>query len=259
MTQDAATLLIVEDDDATRTFLADNLIADGYEVLVADCAADALRLLETKFPDVVLLDVVLPDASGLDLLRRVRAADGVATRANPAVPVLVLSGRDSELDRVRAFEAGADDHVGKPFAYGELRLRIAAQLRRLEPRGGGRLRAGDLEVDPASREVLLRGTHVELSQKEFALLRTLASAPTKVFTKEELLRTVWGFRASGATRTLDSHACRLRQKLGLEGDRFVVNVWGVGYRLVDPAPVVDPLRAEPRRPRFAVGEPGLVA
>lgn len=265
MNDDTATLLVVEDDDATRTFLADNLTADGYEVLVADCAADALRLLETKFPDVVLLDVGLPDTSGLDVLRRVRDADGLASRANPAVPMLVLSGRATELDRVRAFEAGADDVLGKPFSYAELRLRLAAVLRRLEvaSRGAGRLRVGDLEIDIPAREVLLRGRRIELSQKEFALLRSLASFPTKVWTKEELLRTVWGYKSMGATRTLDSHACRLRQKLAADGDRFVVNVWGVGYRLVDPAPVADPLRDLPaapvRRRRFAAPVRGMVA
>jgi DNA-binding response OmpR family regulator len=258
--EEASTILVVEDDDATRTFLADNLIADGYEVLVADCAADALRLLETKFPDVVLLDIGLPDVSGLDLLRRAREADGVASRINPAVPVVVLSGRASELDRVRAFEAGADDFVAKPFSYGELRLRVGALLRRMEPSGRSvRVRVGDLEVDATSREVLLRGRRIELSQKEFALLRTLASAPTKVWTKQELLRTVWGFRSVGATRTLDSHACRLRQKLGVDGDRLVVNVWGVGYRLVDPAPVADPLRPASRAGRFTVAAPQVVA
>ena len=99
---------------------------------------------------------------------------------------------------------------------------------------------GALEVDPPSREVTLRGERVELSQKEFALLRTLASDPTRVFTKEELLRTVWGFRSMGSTRTLDSHACRLRHKLACAGDRFVVNVWGVGYRLID-GPVTAPV------------------
>jgi DNA-binding response OmpR family regulator len=264
MTDEAATILVVEDDDATRTFLADNLTADGYDVLVADCARDALRLFETKFPDVAVIDVGLPDVSGLELLRRVREADGVASKLNPATPLLVVSGRDAELDRVRGFEAGADDYVGKPFSYGELRLRVAALLRRMEAgrRGRGRMRAGDLEIDVPSREVVLRGRRIELSQKEFSLLRTLASDPTKVWTKEELLRTVWGFRSMGSTRTLDSHACRLRQKLGADGDKYVVNVWGVGYRLVDPAPTEDPLRAEapPRRSaRFAVPEPGRVA
>jgi DNA-binding response OmpR family regulator len=235
MTADeAATILVVEDDDATRTFLADNLTADGYDLLVADCARDGARLLETKFPDLLVLDVGLPDASGLDLLRRVREADGVASRIDPRTPVLVLSGRAGELDRVRGFDRGCDDYVAKPFSYPELRGRVAALLRRANQRRGmGRLRVGDLEVDPPARRVLLRGEAVELSQKEFALLRTLATEPTKVWTKEELLRSIWGFRSMGTTRTLDSHACRLRHKLASHGDHFVVNVWGVGYRLVD--------------------------
>jgi DNA-binding response OmpR family regulator len=164
----------------------------------------------------------------------VRAADGVVSRIDPSVPLLVLSGRAGDVDRVRGFERGADDFVAKPFAYGELRLRIAAVLRRTRARPGqGRLRVGSLSVDPASREVRLRGRRIELSQKEFALLRALAVDPTRVLTKEELLRDVWGYRTLGTTRTLDSHACRLRTKLAAEGDRFVVNVWGVGYRLID--------------------------
>jgi DNA-binding response OmpR family regulator len=238
MTDDASTILVVEDDDATRTFLADNLLADGYDVLAAGSAAEGLRLLESRFPDLAIVDVGLPDGSGLDLLARVRAADGVASRVDPFTPLVVLSGRRTELDRVRGFERGADDYVSKPFAYSELRARVAALLRRAQRRPGmGRLRVGALEVDPASREVRLRGEAVVLSQKEFALLRTLAAEPTKVFTKDELLRNVWGFRSAGQTRTLDSHACRLRAKLSRSGDRFVVNVWGVGYRLVDgPVP-----------------------
>ena len=231
---DSTTLLLVEDDSGLRTFLADNLTADGYDVLVADTVRDAVRLLEYKQPDLALIDVGLPDGSGLDLIARVRAADGVASRLDPGLPLVVLTGRSGELDRVRGFERGADDFVVKPFSYPELRGRVAAILRRMQPRVRlGRLRVGDLEVDPASREVRLRGRRIELSQKEFALLRTLAAAPCRVFTKEELLRDVWGFRSLGATRTLDSHACRLRQKLGTGGDKFVVNVWGVGYRLID--------------------------
>ena len=235
----AHTILLVEDDDATRTFLADNLTADGYDVLVADGARDALRLLEAKFPDLVVVDVVLPDAAGLDLVREVRSADGIASRLDPHTPVLVLSGRSSELDRLRGFERGADDYVVKPFAYTEVRARIEALLRRANLRPGqGTLRVGELRIDPPSRDVTLRGRRIVLSQKEFALLRTLATEPTRVFTKEELLRNVWGFRALGSTRTLDSHACRLRQKLSRGGDRFVLNVWGVGYRLID-GPVED--------------------
>jgi len=233
----AATILLVEDDAPTRTFLADNLTADGYELLVADCARDGLRLLETKFPDVALVDLGLPDGSGLDIVRRVRASDGVASRIDPAVPLVVVSGRGGELDRLRGFDHGCDDYVCKPFSYPELRARIEALLRRADARRRpGRLRIGELEIDAASRMVRLRGEPVELSQKEFALVRTLASDPTRVFTKDELLRTIWGFRTLGSTRTLDSHACRVRHKLCRGGDRFVVNVWGVGYRLVDGPP-----------------------
>ena len=234
---DPATLLVVEDDDATRTFLADNLSADGYDLLVADCASIGLSLIERRFPDLALIDVGLPDASGFELLRRVRTADGIASRMNPDMPLMVISGRATELDRVRGFDRGADDYVCKPFSYPELRHRIAALLRRADHRPShGRLRAGPLEVDPPSREVRLHGERIALSQKEFALLRTLVADPTRVFTKDELLRTVWGFRSRGSTRTLDSHACRLRHKLGAHGDRYVVNVWGVGYRLVDSPP-----------------------
>jgi DNA-binding response OmpR family regulator len=235
---DPATILVVEDDRATRTFLADNLTADGYELLVADNAHEALRLLESKFPDLALVDLGLPDASGFEILRRVRQADGVASRIDPATPLVLLTGRDGELDRVRGFERGADDYICKPFSYPELRGRIAALLRRArQRRRGGRLRVGALEIDPAARTTHLRGAPVDLSQKEFALLRMLAAEPVRVFTKDELLRQIWGFRHMGTTRTLDSHACRLRRKLGVHGDRFVVNVWGVGYRLVDAAAV----------------------
>jgi DNA-binding response OmpR family regulator len=234
MRSETPTLLLVEDDPVLSTFLADNLTADGFELVQADAGHDGLRDLEFRRPDLAILDLGLPDGSGIELLTRVRAADGVASRLDPQLPLMVLSGRASELDRVRAFERGADDFVAKPFSYSELRLRIAAMLRRTrEQRGHGRLRVGDLEIDPAAREVRLRGRRIDLSQKEFALLRALAADPTRVLTKEELLRDVWGFRTLGTTRTLDSHACRLRHKLGAHGDRFVVNVWGVGYCLID--------------------------
>ena len=241
MRDDPPTILLIEDDPVLRTFLADNLSADGYDPVMADTARDALRALEYKRPDLAIVDIGLPDGSGLEVIERVRAADGVASRLDPTVPLIVLSGRSSELDRVRGLERGADDFVAKPFSYPELRLRLTAVLRRTrERRGRGRLRVGALDLDPASREVRLRGRRVELSQKEFALLRALAADPTRVWTKEELLRDVWGFRALGTTRTLDSHACRLRHKLAADGDRFVINVWGVGYRLVDGPSSVNP-------------------
>jgi DNA-binding response OmpR family regulator len=228
---DPPRILLVEDDPALSSFLVDNLHADGFVPLLAGTMADGLRLLEFKHPDLALVDLGLPDGSGLDLIARVRAADGIATRLDPAMPLVVLTGRADEIDRLRGFEKGADDYVVKPFSYAELRLRLVAVLRRTRlRRGAGRVRVGELEIDPASRDVWLRGALVTLSQKEFALLRALAVEPTRVFTKQELLRDVWGFRSLGTTRTLDSHACRLRRKLG---GAFVVNVWGVGYRLVD--------------------------
>lgn len=242
--RDRPTLLLVEDDAATRSFLGDNLEADGYAVVTAETAHDGLRLFGTAFPDVAIVDAGLPDAPGLDLVAHARAADGVATRIDPGVPIVVLLARDGELERVRALERGADDVLAKPLSYRELCCRLDALLRRSERRTrAGRMRVGDLDIDAASRAVHLRGERLDLSAKEFALLRTLAADPTRVYTKAELLRAIWGQRGVGSTRTLDSHACRLRRKLGADGERFVVNVWGVGYRLVDvPAPAA-PLAA----------------
>jgi DNA-binding response OmpR family regulator len=139
------------------------------------------------------------------------------------------------MDRVRGFERGADDYVVKPFAYGELRLRLRALLRRTRTAGDARTRIGSLEIDPLAREVRVRGERVTLSAKEYALLQALAADPSRVWTKRELLRDVWGYQSDGTTRTLDSHACRLRNKLSGGGERFVLNVWGVGYRLVERA------------------------
>jgi DNA-binding response OmpR family regulator len=228
------TILLVEDHKTTRSFLADNLAADGYELVEAETAADAQRLLASRYPDLAIVDLGLPDYDGLELLRLVRNADGATSRINPDIPLLVLSGRAGELDRLRGFARGCDDYLVKPFSYPELHARIGALLRRTSRRPEhGRLRVGPLEVDPLARQVWLHGEIVALSKKEFALLRALAADPTRVFTRDELLRGVWGFRSPGATRTLDSHAGRLRAKLSVGGARFVVNVWGVGYRLID--------------------------
>jgi len=228
-----ATLVVCEDDEATLELLCDHLIADRYEALPAPSASDALRLCHYKQPDLMLLDLMLPDAAGLAVLRGARTADGATSKFDPELPVIVLSGRGSEPDRVRGLREGADDYLVKPVHVPELVARIAAVLRRRRgPREGPR-RVGDLVIDPATRSVKLGGRPVELANKEFALLRALAADPTRVFTKEELLRDVWDFRSLGRTRTLDSHASRLRRKLDPEHSRFVVNCWGVGYRLID--------------------------
>lgn len=228
------TILLVEDHPPTRSFLADNLSADGFDILEAGCAADAERLLAARRPDLAVLDLCLPDRDGLELLDRVRGADRVSAPVDPDLPILVLTGRISELDRLRGFARGCDDYLAKPFSYQELLARIGALLRRSSRRPRlGRLRVGALEIDPAARQVWVDGRPVALSKKEFALLRALATEPNRVFTREELLRGVWGFQVVCATRTIDSHAHRLRKKLNAAGGRFVVNVWGVGYRLVD--------------------------
>lgn len=234
MNPSPATILVVEDDRLTRTFLADNLSADGFVLLEAECAEDARELIETQFPDLAIIDLGLPDRDGLELLRDVREADRLAGSIDPDLLLLVVTGRATELHRLRAFERGCDDYIVKPFSYPELRARVNALLRRQQRRVGlGKIRVGPLEIDPLARQVRVHGERVALSKKEFALVRALAADPTRVYTREELLRGVWGFRTLGATRTLDSHASRLRRKLGSSGERFVVNVWGVGYRLMD--------------------------
>jgi DNA-binding response OmpR family regulator len=226
-------VLVVEDDERTAGFLADNLRADGFRVAVAGEAAEALRAIEVRQPDLVVLDLALgAGSSGLSVLDRVRSADGLGTRIDPALPVIILSGHGSEIDRVRGFRRGADDFVVKPFSYAELLARVRAVLRRADARAGaGALIVGELALDPETRLVRVGERNVALSPKEFALLHALARQPTRVFSKAELLRDVWGYMAMGATRTVDAHACRLRRKLG--GARWVVSVRGVGYRLVD--------------------------
>jgi DNA-binding response OmpR family regulator len=231
--REIASVVVCEDDGPTLELLCDNLVADRYGVLPAPSAADALRLCRFKQPDLMLLDLALPDASGLDVLREIRAADGVVSRFDPRLPVIVLSGRGAEQERVRGLESGADAYLVKPFSYSELRAQIAAVLRRTERRRSGPLRVGEIVVDPDRRRVWVGGRSVPLSKKEFALLHVLASDPHRVFSKRELLGEVWGLRAPTKTRTLDSHASRLRRKLDPERARFVINCWGVGYRLLD--------------------------
>jgi DNA-binding response OmpR family regulator len=236
MAPSQTSILVVEDDEPTRAFLCDQLAADGYRAVGAGGVAEALRALEVRRPDVVLLDLMLADGHGLMVLDRVRAADGLASRIDPETPVVVLSGRTGESDRIRGLTRGADDYVCKPFSYPELLARVRCVLRRSAGRRlRGLVRVGELTIDPATRAVRLDGEPVQLSAKEFGLLYALASDPGRVHPKGELLRDVWGYLASGTTRTVDTHACRLRRKLSAGGRDFVVNVRGVGYRLTEAA------------------------
>jgi DNA-binding response OmpR family regulator len=234
MEPESPTVLIVEDHYATRRFLADNLAIDGYEPLEAGSAADGLRLLGTGRPELAIIDLGLPDRDGLDVLTELRSSARRGGSLDSQLPVLILTGRGGELDRIRGFERGTDDYLVKPFSYPELRGRLDALLRRTRARPRlGRLRVGALELDPVARDAWIDGAPVHLTNKEFALALLLATEPTRVFTRAELLADVWGFASPGATRTLDSHASRLRRKLSVGKLRFVVNVWGIGYRLLD--------------------------
>jgi DNA-binding response OmpR family regulator len=231
--QPAATVVVCEDDPPTLDLLCDHLEADRFRALPAPCAADALRLCHYNQPDLLLLDLRLPDASGLDVLREIRASQGATGRYDPALPVIVLSGRGTQTDRVRGFTEGADDYLVKPVHMPELTARIRSVLSRRDPRRDGPRRVGEIFIDPSRRQVRVADRPIRLANKEFSLLRALAADPTRVFTKEELLRDVWGFRSMGRTRTLDSHASRLRRKLDPQDGRYVINHWGVGYRLID--------------------------
>ena len=221
-----AALLLAEPEPDTRSYLTRQLQSDGFRVTAACFNGEALELAERSRPDLVLV-------SELELCARLR--EGEPGRSwNRDVPVIVVGppGADSA-DRVRAFQRGADDFVPRPVVYEELLARIRAVLRRTVPPAAERFEAGGLVVDRVTRSVELRGEPVHLAGKEFELLWRLASEPHRVFTKEELLREIWGFRSRCRTRTLDSHVCRLRRKLARgAGERYVVNVWGVGYKLL---------------------------
>ena len=188
--------------------------------------SDALELAETARPDVVLL-------TELDLCLRLRRGEPGRTW-DRNVPVIVLATGSDSVERVHALDRGADDVLARPFVYDELLARIRALIRRTAASSDDLIVAGDLVIDRPTRRVHVRDTLVDLSAKEFELVVKLALEPYRVWTKEQLLRDVWGFRALGRTRTLESHASRIRKKLCLEpDDRFVVNVWGVGYRMLE--------------------------
>jgi DNA-binding response OmpR family regulator len=219
-------VLVAELEPETHEYLGRQLRDDGFDVLGAARRSEALDLAERARPDVVLL-------AELETCLRLRQGEpGRSWDRN--VPVIVLAASSDPVDRVRALDRGADDVMGRPFAYEELLARIRALLRRTSPANGEVLEAGELVVDRRTRRVTVRERLVSLSAKEFDLLTRLAAEPNRVFTKEALLREVWGFRALGRTRTLESHASRLRRKLNVtEADHYIVNVWGVGYRLLD--------------------------
>jgi len=233
-----AAILVVDDEPNIREVVGLYLRRDGHEVAEAADGAEALRLYREGRPDLVVLDLMLPKVGGLEVCRRMQAEDGGGRR----VPLIMLTARGEEEDRIVGLSLGADDYVTKPFSPRELAARVGAVLRRFEEsadgsggtRGAGEepLRFGDLRIDPVEREVSVRGERVTLTAREFDLLYHLASHPKRVFTRDDLMETVWGYAFAADTSTVTVHVRRLREKV--EEDpaqpRYLQTVWGVGYR-----------------------------
>jgi DNA-binding response OmpR family regulator len=221
-------VLIVEDEEAIAAPLTEALGREGFRTETAGTLADGLRIAREQRPDLVLLDVMLPDGSGFELLRELRS-DG-------RVPVIMLTARGDEADRVLGLELGADDYVVKPFSARELVARIRAVLRRASalaaPAAADRLRIGAVEVDASARTVMLDGEPLELTRKEFDLLALLMGQAGTVVTRERLIDEVWDVNWFGSTKTLDVHVSGLRKKLGDDPSdpRYLHTVRGVGFR-----------------------------
>ena len=228
------TILFVEDEEAISAPFSKVLAREGFEPVVAGTAAEAMELAERIEPDLVLLDLTLPDGDGRDVCR--------ALRRDSDVPIVMLTARGSELDRVVGLEMGADDYVVKPFSGAEVISRIRAVLRRTRAAGanGGRFEpafaVGDLEIDVAARTAALAGEPVDLTRKEFDLLAELARNAGRVVTREDLMARVWDVNWFGSTKTLDVHVGALRRKLGDDpaAPRHIETVRGVGFRFAEP-------------------------
>lgn len=216
-------ILVVEDDESIREMLRYYFQSVGYTVRAYESGEAMFEGEQGQdCPVLCILDIMLPGMDGLEILRRLRA-----DRDRESVPVILLTARTAEMDRVEGLESGADDYVVKPFGLMELQARIKAVLRRTR-RESPVLRCGDLEIDSSARTVRKGGVPVELTYKEFELLRLLASHRGAVLSREEILRTVWDYDFTGETRTVDMHIKALRQKLG---DDVIATVRGVGYKM----------------------------
>lgn len=231
----SAYILVVEDEPDISALVAYHLAREAYRVRTATDGLEALRLVERERPDLVVLDVMLPEASGLEVLRELRGRPDLQS-----VPVILLTARKEEQDRVEGLSLGADDYIAKPFSPRELVLRVAAVLRRVRQQppaeGGGRLlRAGPLAVDTGASIARVDGHTVELTATEYRLLVVLMERRGRVQSRRQLLEAVWNTTADIATRTVDMHVQRLRTKLG-PGSDLIETVRGFGYRLRADAP-----------------------
>ncbi|MBM3604501.1 MAG: phosphate regulon transcriptional regulatory protein PhoB [Alphaproteobacteria bacterium] len=228
MSRQSPCVLVVEDEGAQREVLHYNLEAEGFDVVVADNGEDALLLVAEEQPDLIVLDWMLPKVSGIEVCRQVKADP--STRS---IPIIMLSARSEEVDRVRGLETGADDYVVKPYSVVELMARLRTQLRRTRPATmGERLSFGDIILDAAEHRVFRAGQSLHLGPTEFRLLSTLMEKPGRVWTREQLLDRVWGRDIYVDTRTIDVHVGRLRKALMQNGGGDPLRtVRGVGYSL----------------------------
>lgn len=227
------TILVVDDEEAIAEAVRARLQSEGFQVVVAGDGPEAIGLCEQVHPDLVVLDLMLPGMDGLEVCRQIQR--------DRWVPVLMLTARTEEADKVAGFAVGADDYLTKPFSLRELVVRVRAILRRMERIGALPAdepidRAG-LAIDQARRTVAVDGSLVQLTPLEFEILLTLARTPGVVFTREQLMDKVWGYRDYAGGRVVDSHVARIRRKMGEDGTepRFIRTVHGVGYAFREPA------------------------
>jgi DNA-binding response OmpR family regulator len=227
------TILVVDDEEAIAEAVRARLQSEGFQVVVAGDGPEAIGLCEQVHPDLVVLDLMLPGMDGLEVCRQIQR--------DRWVPVLMLTARTEEADKVAGFAVGADDYLTKPFSLRELVVRVRAILRRMDRIGA--LPADEpidhagLAIDQARRTVAVDGSHIQLTPLEFEILLTLARTPGVVFTREQLMDKVWGYRDYAGGRVVDSHVARIRRKLGEDGaePRFIRTVHGVGYAFREPA------------------------
>jgi DNA-binding response OmpR family regulator len=223
------TVLVVEDEPQMQVILCDNLEFEGFEVLVVSTGEEGLEAVTQQHPDVVLLDVMLPKMSGYELCRRIRASGS-------NVPIIMLTARNAEIDRITGLEFGADDYVGKPFSIRELLARVRAHMRRQESSrvSAPALSIGDVEVHLTLREVRRGGDLIDLSSREFDLLAYLIAHRGQLVTREQLLHEVWGYHSSPLTRTVDNFVAKLRRKIEQDAHepRHILTVHGSGYRFM---------------------------
>ena len=214
-------ILVVDDEKEIADLIEIYLVSDGYKVYKAENAAKGLEILSKEEVHLVLLDIMMPGMNGLEMCKKIRETNNI--------PIIMLSAKSTDLDKILGLGTGADDYVVKPFGIMELQARVKAVLRRTERRGDRVLTWGDVELDPAAREVHKAGKPVELTYKEFELLKLLFSRRGVALTRDEILQAVWDYDYTGETRTVDMHVKALRQKLG---EDIITTVRGVGYKMV---------------------------